>query len=484
MTKNSNPKVRVRFAPSPTGHFHIGNARTALFNWLFARQEGGVIVFRIEDTDEARSKKEYEDGICESLRWLGLDWDEGPDKGGDYGPYRQSERSSIYRKYLDQLLREGKAYYCYCTEEELEAEREAMTAQGLAPKYNGHCRNIATAPEGKKPQVIRFKTPEANVTFKDMIRGVVTFDASLTGDIVIAKDLDHPLYNFAVVVDDELMQITHVIRGEDHISNTPKQILLGKALGFREPIFAHLPLLLNADRTKMSKRYAETTLLKYRDQGYLPQTIVNFLALLGWHPKGNQEIFSSEELVKEFSISRIQKAGAIFNEEKLLWLNKEHIKKMSLEALEEALTPMLVSHNIRIRSKEMLHEIIEIQKERMKTLLDFFDLSDFFFALPEYDPKLLRWNDDPTKKALEALEAASHILTRAETLERREIEDAFAMLVEKNGKGSVLWPIRVALSGKSASPDPFDIMRILGKEESLSRISAAKRKLQDEQHLF
>ena len=319
-------------APSPTGPLHIGTARTTLFNWLFARGRDGTFILRIEDTDKERSKKEYEEELVEGLKWLGIEWDEFA---------RQSERTDLYRKYLEKLLTSGDAYYCYCTKEELEGQRQAMLASGVPPKYSGHCRNLAKPPTGRKPEVIRFKVPEIKVEFKDMIRGKVAFDAALLGDQVIAKDLDTPLYNFAVVIDDNEMRITHVIRGEDHLSNTPKQILIFRALGFDEPIFAHIPLILNPDRSKMSKRFADTALTQYREAGYLPEAIVNFLALLGWHPKDDKEILSAEDLIAEFDLARVQKAGAIFNQEKLDWLNREHMKKMSDKELAAAARPFI-----------------------------------------------------------------------------------------------------------------------------------------------
>ncbi|HUC31179.1 MAG TPA: glutamate--tRNA ligase, partial [Candidatus Paceibacterota bacterium] len=337
----SVPKsIRVRFAPSPTGPIHIGSVRTALFNWLFARKYGGTFILRIEDTDKERSEKKYDDELLQGLSWVGLDWDEGPQpigtgdqlklggEKGEYGPYRQSERTEIYKKYLNQLITSGDAYYCYCSKEDIEAQRQAMLAQGRPPKYSGHCRNIAAPPEGKSPEVIRFKVPEIKVEFKDLVRGKVVFDAALFGDMIIAKDLDTPLYNFAVVVDDELMKISHVIRAEDHLSNTPKQILMQRALGFAEPIYAHIPLILNADRSKMSKRFTDVALMNYRDRGYVPEAMINFLAFLGWHPKGDKEVLSRKELIAEFDIDRVQQSGAIFNEEKLDWLNREHIKIM------------------------------------------------------------------------------------------------------------------------------------------------------------
>ncbi|MEK7174396.1 MAG: glutamate--tRNA ligase, partial [Patescibacteria group bacterium] len=323
MPQNKQSEIRVRYAPSPTGHWHVGGVRVVLYNWLYARKTGGTFIVRIEDTDQERSKREFELEIFDSLRWLGLDYDEGPiwtkkengattsSEKGEYGPYHQSERRDIYRNYLTQLTEKGRAYYCYCTKEDLEAERQLLSAQGLPPKYGGHCRNLTSPPVGKKPETIRFRIPETVVKFHDLIRGDVSFDASLFGDIVIAKDLDNPLYNFAVVVDDELMHISHVIRGEEHLSNTPKQILFQKALGFRAPEYAHFPLILNPDRSKMSKRYGETTLSGYRDTGYLPEAMVNFFLLQGWHPKDNREVMTPHEAAELFEFKDVQKTGAV-----------------------------------------------------------------------------------------------------------------------------------------------------------------------------
>lgn len=481
-------QVRVRYAPSPTGLFHLGGARTALFNWIFARKNNGKFILRIEDTDRERSKKEYEDNIFESLLWLGLDWDEGPvayasnqksslkDQKyiGEYGPYRQSERTHIYRKYLEKLLEEGKAYYCYCTKEELESERQAMLAQGLPPKYSGHCRESKLSSQGKPAQIIRFKVPEAKVEFKDLIRGKVVFDAALFGDIAIAKDLNNPLYNFAVVVDDEEMEISHVIRGEEHLSNTPKQILFQKALKFREPIYAHVPLILSQTGGKLSKRHAETSLLKYREDGYLPETIINFLVLLGWHPKDNREIFSLSELVKEFDIKRVQKSGAIFSQEKLDWMNSQYIKKSSNEELLRCLEPFLKTRNITPK-KEFLLKVIEEEKTRINNLKEFFDVSSFFFSLPDYKPSLLVWKNEPPEKIKNVLKNISETLEKieAENFKIDRISQGLNELAVKEGKGAVFWPLRVALSGLPASPDPLKIAEILGKEETMRRIKIA-----------
>lgn len=482
MTPTAPKPVRVRLAPSPTGHLHLGTARTALFNWLFARQQHGVFVLRIEDTDKERSKPEFEKGILEGLAWLGIDWDEGPQldgsQRGPHRPYRQSERADIYRVHLERLLAEGKAYYCYCTKEELESARESMVVQGLPPRYQGHCRAYTSPPEGRKPGAIRFKMPEVEVEFKDLIRGSIAFNASLFGDIVIAKDLNTALYNFAVVVDDEEMKISHVIRGEDHIANTPKQILIGRALGFSEPEYAHLPLILSGDRSKLSKRYAETSLLSYRDAGYAPDALVNFLALLGWHPQGDQEIFSRAELIDAFSIRRIQKGGAVFNEEKLEWLNGQHLKQRTERELADALRNLFGAEAVYaplFQNQEFLEQVIAATRERMKTLREFPELAGFFFELPVYDANLLVWKEGTKEGVRETLSRVRDILSNlpASQFTTEGISGALDPLIGEQGRGPVLWPFRVALSGRAASPDPIDIARILGKELSLERIAHA-----------
>ena len=466
-------------APSPTGHLHMGTARTALFNWLFARQTGGTFVLRVEDTDKERSKKEYEKEIIEQLQWLGIDWDEGPDKKGDFGPYRQSERTEIYKKYLQELLDKGEAYYCYCTKEDIEAQKQALTAQGLPPKYNGHCRNLKVPPERKSPEVIRFKVPEVKVEFDDMVRGKVVFDAALFGDMIIAKDLDNPLYNFAVVVDDDLMKISHVIRAEDHISNTPKQILMQRALGFSEPIYAHLPLILNADRSKMSKRFADTAVLDYRNEGYLPQAVVNFLAFLGWHPKNDREIMTPRELVELFDIGRVQKAGAVFNQEKLDWLNREYLKKMSDAEIADLAMPFFAGEQIS-SDKEKIERAVSVVRGRASTLRDFVSTGKLFFELPDYEAGLLVW-----QKAPSSLPQIAGILREAcdmvkgvsdKKFTREHLSPVVMGMIGKRQRGEVLWPLRVALSGQATSPDPVEIMEVVGKEESLRRIEIAIQK--------
>ncbi len=476
--------VRVRFAPSPTGPLHVGGVRTALFNWLFARRYGGTFILRIEDTDKTRSEARHEQDIFDGLSWLGLDWDEGPltngnrlpvasDKGA-YGPYRQSERTALYRKYLEALMAKGDAYYCYCTKDELEAQREAAASQGLPPKYSGHCRAHAAPPTGKKPEVIRFRIPEVKVEFKDLARGKVVFDAALFGDIAIAKDLDTPLYNFAVVVDDELMKITHVIRGEDHLSNTPKQILMQRALGFREPFYAHIPLILNPDRSKMSKRFSDTTLASYREKGYLPAALVNFLALLGWHPKGDREVMSVKELIGAFDLERIQPAGAVFNEEKLNWLDREHLKVFDDGEIATLVTPFAEKEGFHA-DRGFLERMVAVERTRANTLRDFIDGGRFFFAIPAYEADLLVWRESTPDEARAALTRVKDglALISADAFYAEDLRGAVSAAVGDRKRGVVLWPLRVALSGLRASPDPIEIMGVLGREESLRRIETA-----------
>ena len=482
--------VRVRFAPSPTGPLHVGSVHTALFNWLFARKYGGAFVLRIEDTDKERSKKEFESGILEGLAWMGIDWDEGPEPlgkhgeipldGGEgmggHGPYRQSERTALYEKYLQQLLDGGHAYYCYCTKEDIEAQRQSMLAAGLPPKYSGHCRTLTAPPPGKSPQTIRFKVPETKVEFTDLVRGKVSFDAALFGDIIIAKNLETPLYNFAVVVDDALMKITHVIRGEDHLSNTPKQILMARALGFAEPSYAHIPLILNPDRSKMSKRFSDTALAAYRERGYVPEAMMNFLALLGWHPKGDKEMLSRSELIAEFDLARVQQSGAVFNEEKLDWLNREHLKAMPIAKMAELARPFLMHGDAAAMNDAMLARAIAVQLPRAKTLGDLADAIAFFFKLPEYGSELLIWKDKSTLKEVAdvLMHAASELKgISAERFDREALTGILPKIVGERERGIVLWPLRVALSGLAASPDPIEIMSVLGKDESLRRIAIA-----------
>jgi len=443
--------VRVRMAPSPTGNLHIGTARTALFNWLYAKKNGGTLILRIEDTDTERSTKEFEKDIIEQLTWLGITWQEGP--------IRQSERLHIYEGYLRQLLAQGRAYWCNCTKEDLEIKRKAMMEAGIAPKYDGHCRDkkITESPDA----VIRFIMPERVFSFTDLVRGKIKFNMGLVGDIVIAKNLKSPLYNFAVVIDDHEMAITHVIRGEDGIANTPKQLAIQEALGFKHPHYGHVPLILDPDRAKMSKRNAATGLKEYREAGYLPEALINFLALLGWHPVDNRETFTPDELAYAFDIARVQKAGAVFSIEKLNWMNAHYIKKMSDTELAEKIGWEQTEKNLKL---------IALLKPRAQTLLDFTAHSALFFNLPEYETTLLTWKDmqqNDIIKSLKRCADAIHIGRAAD----------IPVLAETYGKGETYWPLRVALSGQKESPSPMEIISVLGKEESIRRIEHAITKL-------
>lgn len=481
-------KVRVRIAPSPTGYFHIGTARTALFNYLFARKHGGEFILRIEDTDKERSCPEFEEDIIWSLKWLGLEWtnyDNDHDDDKRKRICRQSERTGIYKKYLEQLLDEGKAYWCFCTKEDLEAEREAQMVNGRAPKYSGHCRPGATEKQKSRETenaVIRFRAPEKEVQFQDLVRGKVQFDMSLLGDFVIAKSLEAPLYNFSATVDDFLMEITHVIRGEDHLANTPKQILIQEALGFSRPEYAHLPLILAPDKSKLSKRVAlrqaqgeegmEATVRALREHGYLPEAVVNFLLLLGWNPGDDTEVFSIEEAVAAFDFKKVQKGGAIFNEEKLDWFNAHYIRELPLEKVLHAAREFIP--DAWKKQPSVLEGAFQVERERMKRLTDFRELAGFFFELSSYPTSRLKWKTADMEGAARHLENVLSIMeeTLQDGLEKHVMEYA-----DKEGRGEVLWPLRVALSGLEKSPGPFEILKVIGREEGIGRVKLALNKI-------
>ena len=493
--KQEIKKIRVRIAPSPTGPAHIGTARTALFNYLFAKKNNGKFVLRIEDTDKERSEQKWTDEVIEQLKWLGINWDEGPDIDGDFGPYKQSQRLDIYKKYLEKLFEENKVYYCFCSEEELEAKRQEHLSRGLAPKYDGTCAHLSKEIVEKnladgKQSVVRFRVENKKVKFKDLIRGDVEFDAGLLGDVVVAKNLETPLYHFAVVIDDFEMQISHVIRGEEHLSNTPRQILLQEALGFYQPIYAHLPLMLNVDKSKMSKRQGDVAISDYHNNGYLPEALINFMVLLGWNPGTEREIFSLSQLVKEFSIEKVQKAGAVFNIQRLDFLNGFYIREKAIEKLTKLCVPYLKQSGLLVEgqvSESKLEKIIEVSKTRMKKLSDISELSDFFFKDKLiYDKDLLQWQkvgDEATKESLLFCEKK---ISENKKWELKELENELFSASEKfnlekgypeKNKGYLLWPLRVALSGKQFSPSPFEIADILGKEKTLKRIAEAIKML-------
>lgn len=495
-------EIRVRIAPSPTGYLHIGTARTAFFNYLFAKNQGGKFVLRIEDTDLERSDEKFTTEIIESLHWLGIDYDEGPDVGGPYGPYRQSERLETYKKYLQQLLDEDRAYYCFCTEEELEKEREAQIKRGEAPIYSGCCANLDEAEakkfldEGRK-SIIRFRMPNKKIVFDDVIKGVLEFETRLIGDIAIAKNLETPLYNFAVIIDDETMKISHIIRGEDHISNTPKQIAMIESLGFKKPKYAHISLTLAPDKTKLSKRRGAMAIADYKNMGYLPEALINFMAFMGWNPKTDQEFFTKEELIKNFSMANMNKSAAIFNIEKLNWLNGHYIRLMDLSELTEKCIPYLEKTNLISKAGDtewkisetnepiifdQIKKIIALEQERLIKLSDLPELVPFFFKKElSFDKQLLIWKKMAAKEVLEHLLEIEKFLTEVDEnkFKKDYLEKKIKNLIEekKLGAGETLWPFRVALTGLKASPPPFEIAEILGKEKTLGRIGKAKNLL-------
>ena len=475
---------KVRFAPSPTGHLHIGGARTALFNYLHAKKTGGSFLVRIEDTDLARSTQESEEVIIRDLNWLGIHWDEGIEVGGEHGPYRSMERKHLYQPFIDQLLKEGKAYYCYCTEEEVEEQRKKQRANNELPHYTGKCRNLTPEQreqyekEGRKP-VIRFRVPEdQTIVVKDLVRGDVEFDSNGTGDFVIVKSDGAPVYNFAVVVDDYLMNITTVIRGEEHLSNTPRQVLLYEALNFPVPKFAHVSLILGEDRSKMSKRHGSTHVDQYRAKGYLPEAIVNFLALLGWSPeKGEEEIFSLDELEKLFTLDRVTKNPAVFDIKKLNWMNGQYIRKAPLDKIVEMCIPYFVEAEYiteeEIQTKrEWLVKIVEAARERMEYLEQIKEHARIFFD------DALHFENDEAESMIHLdhvpmlLQALREKVKAVDTIDKEFANGIFKVLQKETGvRGKNLYMcIRVALTGQCHGMELVDILEILGKEKVISKI--------------
>lgn len=454
-------EIRTRIAPSPTGFLHMGTARTALFNYVVAKAQQGKFILRIEDTDLERSDKKFEEDIVTGLMWLGLAWDEF---------YRQSERTQMYQKYLEKLLGEGKAFYCPHSEKELERERKAQMDTRVSPSH------VCAAREGSdKAGIIRLKNDRrGEITFEDAIRGQISFNAASLGDFSLAKGVFAPLYNFAVVVDDEEMRISHVIRGEDHIPNTPKQILIQEALGFERPRYVHLPLILDKNRAKLSKRAEAESIRGYKEMGYLPEAMLNFLILLGWHPSDNREIFSLGEIVKEFSLERVQKGGAIFDVKKLNWINREHLKMKTPEEL-----AVLIKNYIDPKwtiSASDLSKTARIAQERVSKLADAPEEIKFFFEMPDYPKEMLFWKGKgESEKILERLSELEKIIAALpDSFSAKDIATAIMPYAEREGRGEVLWPFRVALSGREKSPGPFEIAGILGKNNTLGRVRHAK----------
>jgi glutamyl-tRNA synthetase len=453
--------VRVRIAPSPTGFAHLGTASTAMYNLLFARQNKGTFVLRIDDTDMERNRTEYEALIYESLSWLGLDWDEGPDKGGPDAPYRQSERVDVYKEDAARLIKEGKAYRCYCTPEELEAERRQAQAEKRAYRYSRRC--LLNPPEGRSVFAVRFKVPGGEVTFTDMVRGEMRFDADLIGDFIVVKSDGYPTYQFASPVDDARMQITHVIRGEEHLSNTPYQLMLVDALGYERPrAYAHMPLILAADGSKLSKRkHPEANLALFREQGYLPEALLNYLALLGWNPGTEQEIFTFDQLLRAFTFERVQHGGARFDWEKLNWMNGEYIRALSDEELASRVKPFVPQVDA-----ETIRRAAPALKTRIFKLSQAIDYLDYLWTDPA-PPTLDAETAQRVRSAIDALQPASW--------EPEPIESALEKAVQESGvsKGKFYNPLRDALTGKKATLPIHYLFALLPKEKALERLARA-----------
>jgi glutamyl-tRNA synthetase len=490
----SDPTIRVRIAPSPTGPLHIGTARTALFNYLYARHVGGTFVFRLEDTDVARGTAEFERDILEGLHWLGITWDEGPDAagGGDvgpFGPYRQMQRNASHAAAAARLLADDLAYPCFCTPEELDADRKAQEAAKQPPRYVGRCANLTAEEraerlaEGRKPAT-RFRVRPGVVGWNDLIRDRIEIDtANLGGDFVIVRADGTPLYNFVVVVDDAAMEISHVIRGEDHISNTPKQILMCEALGHPVPVFGHLPLILNPDGTKMSKRKSQTAVDDYRGQGFIREGLVNYLAYLGWSPGTEEDVLSLPEVVERFDIGAVQKGGARFDRDRLEWLNGQWIRRLEPDELVDRLRPFLEAAVAdgrieRLPSDDEVRTLLPIIQERLPTLSAVVDLVGFLWTdTVQVDPSVLvpkRWDAATTR---EGLAAAREVLARHDTVtwEADELEPPLRALVDDRGwkAGDLFMAIRVATTGRTATPPLFDTLVALGRDRTLARLDAA-----------
>ncbi len=461
----SNP-VRVRFAPSPTGHLHIGGARTALFNWLFARHNNGTFILRIEDTDTTRSTELYIQAIIDGMNWLNLDWDEGP--------FRQTVRFDIYRRYVDRLLSEDKAYRCYCTADELEQRRQQALAEGKAPKYDGRCRHV-TGPIAGKPFAVRFKMPqEGKTVLNDMIKGPIEFENNLLDDMIILRSDGTPTYNFVVVVDDIDMKITHIIRGDDHVNNTPKQIHIYRAFGWEPPRFGHLPMILGSDKARLSKRHGATSVMAYKDMGYLPEALINYLVRLGWS-YGDQEIFTRDELIKYFSFDNVGSSAAVFNPEKLLWLNSQYIMKTPPEKLAEMVLPFLEKAGFLSEEQtpdmHWLSKAVLTLKERSRTLVELAQSMKYYLVEEvQIDQKAREKVLKP--EAVNLLADLKDALAAITEFGAPEIEQAFASVVEKKGikLGSLAQPARVAVTGGTASPGIFEVFEIVGKDRVLKRL--------------
>ncbi|MFC2008070.1 glutamate--tRNA ligase [Chloroflexota bacterium] len=486
-----NP-VRVRYAPSPTGYPHVGNIRTALFNWLFARHYGGSFIVRIEDTDVTRKVKGAVEAILDGLRWLGMDWDEGPEAGGKFGPYFQSQRLEIYGQVAQRLVSQGDAYYCYCSAERLEQMRADQMRHKQSLGYDRRCRDLsleerAIKETGGITPVVRFMTPlDGQTKFDDLIREGVVFDNSTIDDFVLLKSDGYPTYHLANVVDDHLMEITHVLRAEEWLSSTPRHLLLYQALGFEPPQFAHLPMILGTDRSKLSKRHGATSVTDLRGQGYLPEAVLNFLALLGWSLDDKTELISRDELIQNFSLERVSRTAAIFNRDKLDWMNGVYIRRLGLEDFTQRAFPFLENglpeQVKRPLDKSYVRRMMPLVQERINTLAEATTYADFFFLDElEYNVSLLMSKKMSAETTLKALKATEEKLSLLESFDSDSLEGALRPLAEELGlkAGQLFSPLRVSITGRTAAPPLFETMVVLGKERCLDRIRVAVGKLRN-----
>ncbi len=495
-------KPRFRIAPSPTGSIHVGTARTALYNWLLARQSEGTFVLRVEDTARDRNRDEYEQAIYSGLSWLGLDWDEGPDVGGQYGPYRQSERLGLHRRHLERLIERGHIYRCFCSPEQLAEERKAAQRAKRPPRYSGRCRGLAQDQvqallKAGESASYRFKVPTRQVEFEDLVLGELSEDAGLWGDFIVARSDGSPVYNFAVVADDHDMAISHVLRGGDHISNTFKQVVMYDALGWDCPRFGHIPLTLNAKRQKLSKRDGSVSIQEYRDLGYLPEAVNNFIALLGWNPGDEREFFSLRDLVREFSADRITRANAIFDHDRLDWFNGNYVRGLPLPELGQRAWDYLEEYGyfaapsgagndqgrfepVRRPSREYFESALALEQERIRRLSDLPDVISFFFSdSVEPDPKLLLARRQSRQESAAALLAVAEWADRNDVGDRAATENFLRGLADELGwkTGVLFMPIRVAITGSRATPPLFATMAVLGSERVSARLRAAVNQL-------
>lgn len=466
--------IITRFPPSPTGYLHVGGARTALFNWLYARHHHGRFVLRIEDTDTQRSTQTSVDAIFEALEWLGIDWDDGP--------YYQSQRLSLYREYIDKLLDSGHAYWCTCAPEAVEAMRKQAMAHGANPKYDGTCREkgLKQAPGA----VVRFKSPRMGTTvLTDKVKGNIVFPNTELDDFIICRSDGMPTYNLAVVVDDITMNINTIIRGDDHVSNTPKQIQLYRALNCPLPVFAHVPMVLGNDRTRLSKRHGAMSVTAYRDMGYLPQAMLNYLVRLGWS-SGDQEFFSREELVEKFNLENIGRSAGIFDLDKLLALNYDHIRQAALPEICERVAPFLVRRQVDVTDARYLTRVVETLQNRSKTLVELADAALFYYQGVVYDEKAAAKLFSPS--VLEPLKMLAEAIDSLKVFDESTLESVFMQVMEKTGLklGKIAQPVRLALTGKTASPGIFEVISVLGKAEVVSRLKAAIHFIAHQTSLF